>query len=94
VLKLLVATRHGIPGNADTATVNVTATGTVDAGFLTIWPCNEPQPTTSNLNYEAGATIANTAISKLGTAGDICIYTSAATHLIVDVNGYYPGTGR
>jgi hypothetical protein len=94
VLKLLVATRHGIPGSADTATVNVTATGTVDAGFLIIWPCNEPQPTTSNLNYEAGATIANTSISKLGTAGDVCIYTSAATHLIVDVNGYYPGTGR
>jgi hypothetical protein len=94
VLKLTVSARHGIPGNADTATFNITATGTEAGGYLTVWPCNEPQPLASNLNYEAGATIANTVISKIGTAGDICIFTSAPTHLLVDVNGYYPGTGR
>ena len=50
---------------SDTATINITATGTEAAGFLTIWPCGEPQPNASNLNYEAGATIANTAITKM-----------------------------
>ncbi len=28
--------------------------------------------------------------SKVGADGAVCIYTDAATHLIVDVNGYFP----
>jgi hypothetical protein len=47
-------------------------------------------PNSSNLNYTAGTDIANLVISKLGTSGTVCIYSSAATHLIVDVTGYFP----
>jgi hypothetical protein len=89
-LKLKITTRHGVPTNATAATLNVTATGTQGAGFLTIWPCNGNQPNSSNLNYDTDTTIANTVITKIGTDGEICIYTSAATHLITDITGYYP----
>jgi hypothetical protein len=29
-------------------------------------------------------------VAKLGAAGKVCLYTDTTTHLIVDVNGYYP----
>ena len=46
-------------------------------------------PEASNLNFVAGQTIPNAVISKLGTGGKVCIYTSAATNLITDLNGYF-----
>ncbi|MUH50870.1 MAG: N-acetylmuramoyl-L-alanine amidase [Actinobacteria bacterium] len=47
-------------------------------------------PTASNLNFVAGQTVPNAVIAKLGTNGKVCLYTSAVTHLIVDVNGVFP----
>ena len=44
-------------------------------------------PTTSNLNFGAGATVANLAISKVGVGGKVCLFSSAPAHLIADVNG-------
>jgi hypothetical protein len=43
----------------------------------------------SNINFVAGQTIANAVIAKTGHFG-VCIYSSATTHLVVDVAGYYP----
>jgi uncharacterized protein YkwD len=34
--------------------------------------------------------VANAVTSKVGADGTVCIYTHAATDLIVDVNGYFP----
>ena len=35
-------------------------------------------------------TIANAVTAKVGAGGAVCIYNEASTHLIVDVNGYFP----
>lgn len=43
----------------------------------------------SNLNYTAGSTIANHVTAGIGDRGGVCIYTHAATHLVVDVEGTY-----
>jgi hypothetical protein len=42
------------------------------------------------LNYAAGDTVPNAVIAKLGAGGKVCLYTYAATNLIVDVNGAFP----
>ena len=60
-------------------------------GFITVFPCGTDRPNASNLNYTAGQTIPNAVIAKIGTNGKVCIYTLAATDLIADVNGYFPG---
>ena len=44
----------------------------------------------SNLNFAPGQTITNAVTSKVGTGGAVCVYNQSATHLIVDVNGYFP----
>jgi Repeat of unknown function (DUF5650)/Putative Ig domain len=85
-----IAGRANVPTNAKAVIVNVTATGPTSDGYLTVYPCGAPVPNASNLNYTSGASIANLVVSKLGAAGALCIKTSAATHLIADVTGYFP----
>ena len=87
---LPVAGRGGVPGDAAAVTLNVTSTGSLAAGFVTVYPCGAPRPDASNLNFGPGATIANAVTSKVGAGGAVCIYNQSATHLIVDVNGYFP----
>jgi hypothetical protein len=80
----------GVPGDAASAVLNVTAVATADAGYLTVWPCGSRQPDTSNLNYQAGEAVPNLVISKLGTDGRVCVFSSAEVDLFVDVSGYFP----
>ena len=52
-----------------------------------MFPCDESQPTASNLNYSRGQNVANAAVATFGSSGEVCVFSSAATHLIVDLNG-------
>src|SRR5215468_7499998 len=60
------------------------------AGFVTVWPCGEPRPLASNLNFTAGQNIPNNVIVKIGAGGKVCLFTLTATHLIADLNGFFP----
>ena len=70
--------------------LNVTAVGPQSDGFATVFPCGGAVPTASNLNYRAGDVVPNAVITDLDDSGKVCVYTFAATHLIVDVNGAFP----
>lgn len=72
--------------------MNVTVTGATSNGWLTLFPTGAAKPTASNLNYSAGQTIANMAVVKVGTDGKIKIYAQGATHVILDVVGFYHAT--
>jgi Repeat of unknown function (DUF5650) len=85
-----VTGRAGVPTDARAAIVNVTADATDAAGFVTVFPCGTAKPTASNLNYPTGGTVAGLTVAKLGANGTICVFTSAAMELIVDVTGYVP----
>lgn len=86
-LTLTIVGRGGVPFNAKAATINLTAVKpTAGNGFLTAYPCDAGRPTASSLNT-AGVTIANEIVVKLSGSGQVCIYTSVATDLIVDVVG-------
>ena len=43
----------------------------------------------SNVNFVAGATVANSVVSGVGVGGAVCVFTPVATNLVVDVNGYF-----
>ena len=75
--------------------LNVTVTGAQGTGFITVYPCGQAVPTTSNLNFVTGDTVPNAVIVKLGAGGKVCLFAAeSATHLIADVNGYFPaGSG-
>jgi hypothetical protein len=42
------------------------------------------------VNYVAGDVVPNAVLAKVGVGGKVCIYTLAATDIVVDVNGYVP----
>ena len=88
---LQVAGRANVPSTGvDAVVLNVTATDAAQAGFLTVFPTGSDLPEASNLNLGgAGETRANQVIVKLGTGGQVDVYSSGGTDLIVDVAGYF-----
>ena len=71
------------------AVLNVTVTEPDAAGYVTVFPCDEAQPTASNLNYAAGQTVPNLVTVKLSADQKVCAYSKSATHLVVDITGTY-----
>ena len=90
-IDLQVSGRGGVPTTNVTAVVlNVTAAGSLGAGYITVWPSLQPKPVVSNLNVTAaGQNIANLATVKLGAGGMVSLFTQSGSHLVVDVAGYY-----
>ncbi|BAN03868.1 hypothetical protein [Ilumatobacter coccineus] len=85
-----IAGRAGVPASAGAVVMNITAINPTGRGFITTYPC-ETRPLASSLNYgAAGAVVGNELVAKLSTDGTVCVYTSAATDLTVDVVGYIP----
>jgi alpha-tubulin suppressor-like RCC1 family protein len=92
VTEVSITTRGGVLADATAVALNVTVNEAKATGFVTVYPCGSARPNASNLNYVAGTTIANAVIVKIGVAGNVCFYTSAATNLIVDVNAFFRDT--
>jgi SpoIID/LytB domain protein len=72
-----------------TMMLNVTATGSLNNGFVTVYACDSALPATSNLNLVAGRDVANQVVTTVSASSAICLFTSAATHLVVDVIGTF-----
>ena len=81
--------RVPVAAGATAAALNVTVTWPRSAGFLTVWPCDQPRPLASNLNYVRHQTVANLAITPLAADGSACVYTSQDAHVVVDLEGTF-----
>ncbi len=82
----------GVPAGAKAVTLNVTVTEPQAAGFLRVYPCGEAMPATSNVNFVAGQTVANAVTVGVGKDGQVCLFSSATTHVVVDYSGYFPAS--
>lgn len=91
----LLTSSCNIPATARAYSLNYTAVPQGPLGFLTTWPAGQTQPLVSTLNAPTGAVTANAAIVPAGTNGDISVFVTQASNLVIDVNGYFapPGTG-
>jgi hypothetical protein len=80
----------GVPASAAGITANVTVTGTVGTGYLTVFPNGAIQPTASAINWFAsGQTLANEIHVGLGS-GSFKVFNGGGsnTHVVVDITGY------
>jgi len=73
--------------------VNLTVTGTEAGGDATVWP-GGAVPNASSINFAKGWTIANMIVSGIAQysssiTDSIAITTTATTHVILDVAGFY-----
>jgi hypothetical protein len=75
-----------LPPGATSAFVNVAAVDPCREGFLTAYPCGAV-PLASNVNFVRRQTVANMAAVMLGPGGELCVYSSAQTDVVVDLVG-------
>ncbi len=92
--ELLVAGFHNVPADAKSVVVNITSVTPTKVGYVTAYPNGKAVPNASNLNVNPGITRSNLAVVKVGTDGKIRLKVfESDMDLIVDVMGYYGGTG-
>jgi hypothetical protein len=77
-----------VPAGASAAIVNLTSFATTASGSITASPCGGAIPVPSNVNAVAGSTVSNLAIVPVTGDHRICLSSKAATHLLVDLQGW------
>jgi Subtilase family len=88
----LAGAPFAVPVGAAAVSMNVTSDQATGAGYLTVYPSDGPFPLASNLNYVAATPVANAGLVKLSATGTVNTFVNVATHVIIDVNGYFTGT--
>ncbi len=87
-----IASACGLPATAQAVSLNVTVTQGTAGGDLRLYPLGTMLPTSSAINYGAGQTRANNAVTALGDGGALGVHVdqgAGTVHLILDVNGYF-----
>jgi hypothetical protein len=69
--------------------LNVTVVPHGPLGYLSVWPTGATQPLVSTLNSPDGRVKANAALATGGNGGEISVYASNTTDLVLDVSGYF-----
>ena len=77
-----------VAAHGGSASLNLTATDAVAAGFVTAWPCGQPMPSTSILNVVPGRVSANHAVVGIGSDG-VCVSASQPVNLVADLMGWF-----
>lgn len=92
-IDIIVSSRGSVPATDTGAVIlNVTVTAPSTSGYLTVFPTDSSRPTASTVNFDAGKTVPNMVIAKVGRGGGVSVLSSArGAHVVVDVLGYLPG---
>jgi hypothetical protein len=90
VTELKVAGRAQVPNDVGSVVLNVTVVDARGPGFITVYACDQPRPTASQLNYATGSTITNSVVVDVSVAGTVCVYNYAPVDLVIDVAGHHP----
>lgn len=84
----------GVPDDATAVAFTVTASSPTSTGTLLVYPTGTSRPPTSaSIAYVAGRSTSNHVTSGVGSDGKLRIFTTGATHVVVDVVGFYGPTG-
>lgn len=92
-VRLRIAGQRGLPNDMTAVSANFTGVGAPAAGYLTASNCAEANPSFSTLNYAAYDGVPNQAIIPLDN-GDICLFSSEATDIVIDINGYVSSSAQ
>ena len=81
----------GVPASGVLAVaINVTATNTTAAGYVTVFPTGASLPTASNLNVlYGGHTTTNLAVVGVGSGGQVSVYVQSTSDIVFDLVGWY-----
>ena len=82
------------PGEVLALSGNLTATRVIATGYVTMYDALQARPSTYNVTYSPGQTVANSAIFGVGwdpvtSASTTTAFVSTGADFIIDVNGYF-----
>lgn len=72
--------------------INLTTTGTSRGGFFTAFDCATNRPDVSHLNHAAQQDRGGFAIVPMPRSRELCVYSYADSHVIVDLQGSFSPT--
>jgi hypothetical protein len=78
----------GVPADATAVVLNVTVVNPTAPGYVTAYPAGAAQPFASNIDFVAGEVVPNLVEVGVGALGDVSLFSSAGTDVVVDVEGY------
>jgi hypothetical protein len=78
-----------VPEGTQVYSLNFAAVPKGPLGYLTAWPAGQPQPVVASLNDVTGTVAANAVVVPAGANGDINVFATNATDLVIDTNGYF-----
>jgi len=81
-----------VPDDAQAVFLNITATQTEAAGFVTAYACEVARPEASSLNPDPDRIVSGLVPAQMSADGKVCIYTDSSANIIVDVAAYLPST--
>jgi hypothetical protein len=87
-----VSGNFGVPADATAVVLNVTVVNPAAPGYITVFPTGAAAPNTSNLNFGAGDVVPNQVEVGTGTNGDISLFSSAQSNVVIDVEGFVSPT--
>jgi alpha-tubulin suppressor-like RCC1 family protein len=82
-----------IPPTAQAYSMNYTVVPHGPLGYISTYPTGGALPLVSTLNALSGQVTANAAIVPAGTNGDISVFASGDTDVVMDINGYFAPSG-
>ena len=85
----ILSSSCNVPGAAQAYSLNFTSVPNGTLGFLTTWPAGQSQPLVSTLNAPTGTVTANAAIVPAGANGDISVFVTNNSDVVIDINGYF-----
>lgn len=96
-LTLALGNQGGLPaaGQFTAVVLNLTAVNPSARSHLRVFPGNQPEPpNASNLNFDAGTTIAASTTVQAAPDGTVKVYNNSGdTNVVADVVGYYAAPG-
>ncbi len=78
-----------VAATARAYSLNVTVVPRGPLHYLTLWPSGQSQPAVSTLNSWDGTVVANAAIVPAGVNGEVSVFASDATDVVLDIDGYF-----
>jgi hypothetical protein len=85
---ITLAGQRGIPANASDVSINIVAVDPTAPGSITVWDCGA-QPATQAITFTPGRNVANSMQARLSASGQLCVSSTAATHIVIDVTAWW-----
>jgi hypothetical protein len=83
-----------VPPGSTAVALSLVGLDSTEFGSLTVWACDQPRPDLAQIYYGPGEIIAGAAYVLASAQGTVCVATSTAADVVVDVTGTFSPSGR